>query len=217
MAKSSVSLWSADLTALGDAIQSVSPYADYFHFDIADGHFVPVLLFFPDLMKSLRPLTRVPFEAHLMTLEPERFIPDFVAAGADIIAIQYEACKDAVKTLKFVKELGKQSAMVLAPDTSLDVLEPIIRADLVDIVTILGQQIGTKGKAIEPGTYERIRKVRKMLDDSGKSNISIEADGGIRQNTVGELVKAGADILVPGSLAFQNNFSEIFPWLQGLH
>ncbi len=217
MAKSSVSLWSADLTALGDAVKSVSPYADYFHFDIADGHFVPVLLFFSDLMKSLRPLTNVPFEAHLMTLEPEKFIPDFVEAGADIIALQYEACKDPAETLRYIRTLGKQTAIVLAPDTSLDVLEPLLTFELIDIVTILGQQIGTKGKSIEPGTFERIRKVRQMLDQKGKNNVSIEADGGIRQNTVEDLVKAGADILVPGSLAFKNDFLKIFPWLKGLH
>ncbi|MCK4523035.1 ribulose-phosphate 3-epimerase, partial [Candidatus Aerophobetes bacterium] len=121
----SVSLWSADLTNLGKAVKDLEGYADYFHFDVADGHFVPNLLFFPDLVKSLRPLTNVPFEVHLIVESPERYIDSFAEAGANIISVYPEACKNLTRTLLKIKERNIKVSLSLAPRTSISILKSV--------------------------------------------------------------------------------------------
>ena len=210
----SVSLWSADLTNLGKAVKDLEGYADYFHFDVADGHFAPTLLFFPDLVRSLRPLTDVPFEVHLIVESPERYIDCFAEAGANIISVYPEACKNLTRTLLKIKERNIKVSLSLAPRTSISILKSV--ADMLDFVVIMGTDVGVKGRSLLPSTYQRIAEVKKILEGLRMKNVKIEVDGGIRKKTVPLLIRAGANILVPGSLVFKDNYSQIFSWLRQL-
>lgn len=214
MVKISISLWSGDLTNLGEVIRTSEEYADYFHFDVADGHFVPNFLFFPDLIKALRPLTPVPFDVHLMIQEPERFISVFVDAGADILAIHPKACKDPEGTLIKIKEHGIKSSIVL--DSHLPTEKVRTFARVIDFVTIMGTPVGVKSYSLLPETYDKIREIKKYLLDAKREDVQIIADGGIRKETAPELVRAGANILVLGSLFFKNGYGEITNWLRVL-
>jgi len=215
MVEYSVSLWSADLTNLGKAVRDLEKYADYFHFDVADGHFVPTLLFFPDLIKSLRPLTSVPFDVHLIVSDPDRFIVPFIDAGANIISVYPETCQNLPQTLYKIKNNKVKASVALSPGTPVQVLEPVI--DIIDMIVVMGTKNGIKGCSLLSSTYKRIADVKKMVSTLRKnSDIKIEVDGGIRRETVPHLIEAGADILVPGSLVFKNDYSQIFAWLRQL-
>jgi len=205
--KVSISLWSGDLTNLGEVIRISEEYADYFHFDVADGHFVPNFLFFPDLIKALRPLTRVPFDVHLMIEEPERFISIFVDAGADILTIHPRACKNLEETLIKIKEQRRKASMVLDSHVSTEKVKMF--APLIDFIVVMGTPPGVKGCSLLPETYNEIRHVKKYLSDVRREDVQIVADGGIRKETVPKLVRAGADILVVGSLYFKNRYDQI--------
>ena len=210
--KMSISLWSGDLTNLGEVIRTSEEYADYFHFDVADGHFVPNFLFFPDLIKALRPLTPVPFHVHLMIEEPERFISVFVDAGADILAIHPKTCKNPEGTLMKIKEQGRKSSIVV--DSHVPTEKVKIFTRLIDFVVVMGTPVGVKSCSLLPETYNKIREIKKYLLDAKRENVQIIADGGIRKETAPELVRAGADILVLGSLFFKNRYDEITNWLR---
>ncbi|MDR3201132.1 MAG: ribulose-phosphate 3-epimerase [Spirochaetales bacterium] len=216
MAKCAISLWSADLSRLKDQIALVEKYADYFHIDVGDGHYIPTLLFFPDLVKAVRPHTKVPFEVHLMTRETEKFVEPFIEAGADAIDIHLDACKDGEAVLKTIKAAGKQAGVVLAPDDDINALVPLLEKHLVDIVVCLGTKPGVKGKDLTDVAFTRIRNVKDLLIRQGAGATLLEADGGIRKHTVERIVSSGADMLVPGSLAFNEEGPETLPWLHTL-
>jgi len=212
--KMSISLWSGDLTNLGEVIRTSEEYADYFHFDVADGHFIPNFLFFPDLIKALRPLTPVPFDVHLMIEEPERFISVFIDAGADILAIHPKACKNPEGTLVKIKEHGRKASIVL--DSHVPAEKIKMFAHLIDFVVVMGTPTGVKTCSLLPETYNKIRKIKKYLLDAKRENVQIIADGGIRKETVPKLARAGADIFVLGSLFFKNRYDQITNWLRVL-
>jgi len=214
MAKLSISLWSADLTNLGEAVKETEKYADYFHFDVADGHFVPNFLFFPDLIKALRPLTLVPFEVHLIVEEPERFISLFVDAGANVLAIHPKVCKSPEEVIAKIKSYGIKVSLVLDSDISVEEIKPLV--NMVNFVVVMGTPNGVKGCSLLPETYAKIRKLRKYFSDLNIENVQIEVDGGIRKETVPKLVRAGANILVVGSLFFNNEYNQITKWLKSL-
>jgi ribulose-phosphate 3-epimerase len=215
MALNSISLWSADLSCLKDQILKVEKYADYFHIDVGDGHYIPELLFFPDLVKAIRPHTKVPFEVHLMTKETEKFIMSFIEAGADAVDIHLDACEDGLRAIKTIKSHGKKAGIVLAPDDNIKTLVPLLEQNLLDIVVCLGTKPGVKGKDLSEEAFNRIKDVRALVD-SFTGSIIIEADGGIRKHTVERLVSAGANMLVPGSLAFNAEGPETLPMLKKL-
>ena len=211
MLKVSVSLWSADLTDLGNEVKRVNNYADSFHFDVADGHFASNFLFFPDLIKAVRKKTLVPFEIHMITEHPEKFIDIFVKSGANTMIIYPEATADLRKTIKEIKKQGLKVSVALKPKTSVSILEPIL--DHLDMVTVMGTEIEVKSKAIIPSTYKKIKSVASLIARKGLK-MDIEADGGIRKETVPKLVKAGATVVVAGSLVFNNDMEQIFAWLR---
>ena len=214
MIKLSISLWSAALAKLGEAIKETEKYADYFHFDVADGHFVPNFLFFPDLIKALRPLTSVPFEVHLIIEKPERFVSLFVDAGADVLAIHPRASKNPEEVITKIKNYGIKASLVLDSDVSVEEVKPFI--NMVDFVTVMGTPIGVKGCSLLPQTYTKIRELKEYFSKLNIENVYIEVDGGIRRETAPQLVKAGADILVAGSLFFNNQYDEVSRWLKSL-
>src|SRR6185295_2703979 len=161
MLKCSTSLWSADLSNLAAEIRRVEPYSERFHIDVADGHHVDALLFFPDLVKALRRHTQRPFEVHLMTAEPMRWIDRFVDAGADAFIVSLPSASAALDVLRAIKSAGKAAGICLGLHDRIEDLEPYW--SLLDIVGILGTEIGVKGAAMDPSVPERIRQARAIV------------------------------------------------------
>jgi ribulose-phosphate 3-epimerase len=210
MLKRATSLWSADLANLASEIRRVEPYSTRFHLDVADGHYVPQLLFFPDLVRQLRPHTQLPFEVHLMVTDPLAWIDPFVEAGADTIIFTLDAAADPAGVLRAIRARGKLAGVSLLITEGVDLLEPLW-ADL-DVVTIVGTAMGIKGAGLDPAVPGKIRQARQLIDARGL-NVEIQADGGIRRETVPLLAAAGADSIVPGSLMFKEDPEEMVRWL----
>ncbi len=196
-----LSLWSADLARLADDLQRMEPWADLYHFDVSDAHFVPGLLFFPDLVAALRPLTRKPFHVHLMTENPLGLIDEFVDAGADIVSVHAENGPLVPAALERIGARGRGRGIVLGPDVPVEVVAPHL--EVLDIVTLMGTPMGVKGRGLVPQAAARMRALAALVEAGGAAGrVRLEADGGIRANTVPLLRAAGADLVVMGSLAF---------------
>jgi ribulose-phosphate 3-epimerase len=199
MLKCAASLWSADLTNLAAEIKRVEPYTDRFHIDVADGQYVNLLLFFPDLVKAMRPHTHRHFEVHLITSNPLNWVKPFVQAGADSIIFYLDAADDPGAVIQAIQSTGCKVGISLRIEDPVDLLDPYWES--LDIVTILGTPMGVKGVSMEPTTPDKIRRARAIINRRGL-HTEIEADGGIRRETVPLLHAAGADVIVPGSLMF---------------
>ncbi len=210
MLRLSASLWSADLSNLATEIRGVDPFVDSYHLDVADGHYVPSLLFFPDLVRALRPHTRKPFEVHLMTREPAAWIEPFVEAGADTLIFCHDSARDAAGIVRAIRHLGRSAGVSLALGESLSVLDELLPE--LHVVTLMGTEVGIKGVGMDPRQPERIRALRGLIRQRGLP-VQIQADGGIRRETVPLLAAAGADSIVPGSLLFGGDPAELRRWL----
>ena len=202
MLKCSTSLWSADLANLAGEIRRAEPYSERFHLDVADGHYVPNLLFFPDLVKALRPHTRIPLEAHLMVTDPLEWIKPFVDSGVDGFIVCFDSTKNPGAVIKAIKAAGKFAGISLAISEPLELLDSLW--EQLDVVTIIGTALGIKGASLDPSIPAKIRQARQIISDR-KLKCEIEADGGIRRETVPLLKAAGADFIVPGSLMFKED------------
>ena len=213
MLKCSTSLWSADLAQLAAEMRRVEPYSERWHIDVADGHYVKNLLFFPDQVKALRPHSRLPFEVHLMTTDPLGWIEPFVEAGADGIIFCLDSAAHPGLVLEAIKRRGKQAGVSLLITEPLDVVEPYW-ADL-DVLCVVGTAMGIKGAGMDAGVPGKIRSARELIQQRGLKT-EIEADGGIRRETVPLLAAAGADYIVPGSLMFKEDPLAMRKWLATL-
>ncbi len=213
MLRCSTSLWSADLANLASEIKRVEPYSDRFHLDVADGHYVKNLLFFPDLVKALRRHTRVPFEAHFMVTEPLEWIEPFVEAGADGIIFCLDSARDPAAVLRTIKAGGKKAGVSLLISEPLELLVPLW--EQLDVLTIVGTAMGIKGASMDPAILGKIREARAIISQR-KLPVEIEVDGGIRRETVPLIKAAGADFIVPGSLMFKEDPPVIRQWLESL-
>ncbi len=211
MLKCSTSLWSADLSNLGAEIRRVEPYSERFHLDVADGHYVKNLLFFPDQVKALRPHTRVPFEVHLMVTKPLDWIEPFVEAGADGFIFCFDSMQNPAAVLSATRSAGKAAGVSLLITESLEVLEPYW--EQLDLVTIVGTAMGIKGASMDSSVPGKIRRARRIISDRGLK-VQIEVDGGIRRETVPLIHAAGADWIVPGSLMFKEDPTSMRQWLK---
>jgi len=211
-----LSIWSANLTVLGDEIRRMDPWVDLFHFDVSDAHFVPGLLFFPDLVAALRPLTRRPFHVHLMVERPDQLVQPFLEAGADRISVHVENGRVGVAAIEQIRQSGKSAGIAVALETSLEETLPYL--DRIDSILLMGTRLGMKGQGLAPEAAGRIRSMRSLLDAQGYTGrIKIFADGGIRQTTVPTIRSAGADGIVPGSLIFGSVDPEgTFRWIHSL-
>jgi len=210
MLKCSTSLWSADLSNLAAEIRRVEPYTERFHLDVADGHYVRNMLFFPDLVRTLRKHTAKPFEIHLMVTDPLAWIEPFADAGADIILFCFDAAKDPGAVLDKIKTYQKKAGVSLLIDESLDLLEPYWPK--LDVLTIVGTAMGIKGASMDASVPAKIVKAHDTISQRGLQT-EVEADGGIRRETVPLLAKAGVDYIVPGSLMFGSDPAEMRQWL----
>lgn len=210
MLKCSTSLWSADLTNLAADMKRVEPYSDCFHLDVADGHYTPTMLFFPDLVAQLRPHTSLPMEVHLMTTNPLEWIKPFDEAGVDGFIFCYDSVEHLPTAIEAVRACGRKVGISLGLNEPVDLLEPYW-ADL-DLVTICGTAMGIKGAGLHPTIPDKIREAKQSIRRAGAST-EIQADGGIRENTVPLLAQAEADWIVPGSLMFNGHPAELKLWL----
>ena len=212
--KCATSLWSADLADLAAEIKRVEPYSERFHLDVADGLLVDKLLFFPDLVAAMRPHTKLPFEVHLITRDPARWVEPFVDAGGDVFIFYLNAGGDSGgDVIDRIQAHGKQAGISLGVADSLDLLEPYW--EQISIVTIVGTDIGDKGLDMNPSVPARVARCRQIVDERGLG-VEIEADGGIRRHTVPLLKAAGADYIVPGSLMFGEDPAQMRQWLEAL-
>lgn len=213
MLKCSTSLWSADLSNLAAEMKRVEPYSERFHLDVCDGHYVRNMLFFPDLVRALRPHSGLPFEVHLQTKDPLGWVDPFVEAGADIVIFALDSAKDPGEVIRRIKSKGQRAGLSLLISEDADLVEPYWR-DL-DVLTILGTAMGIKGAEMDPCVPAKIRKARDRIRRLGVKT-EIQADGGIRRHTVPEIADAGADWIVPGSLMFKEDPPEMRRWLANL-
>ena len=196
------SILSADFSKLGDEIKAVeSAGADWIHVDVMDGHFVPNITIGPLVVEAARKATSLPLDVHLMIENPERYIPDFVKAGADLIAVQVEACVHLNRTIQMIKEFDVRAGAVLNPSTPLTSLEWIF--DDIDFVMIMSVNPGFGGQKFIPYSLDKIRELRKIIEKRGR-NILIEVDGGVKENNIKSISDAGADVFVAGSAIFNS-------------
>ena len=201
MIKIAPSILASDFANLGREVRSLADWqADWVHFDVMDGHFVPNLSFGPPILSAIRPLTKLPIDVHLMVEEPARFIPWFLDAGADIITIHVEAEKHLHRALQQIHEAGRKAGVVLNPGT------PAIAAKEVlpycDLVLVMSVNPGYGGQKFIPESVAKIAELRRMIDERGL-HTEIEVDGGIYPDTAKLCIDAGATVFVAGSAVFQ--------------
>lgn len=200
MIKISPSILSADFARLGEEIRAIDVGgADYIHIDVMDGHFVPNITIGPLLVAAVRKVTRKPLDVHLMIENPDRYIPDFAKAGADLITVHQEAVPHLHRTIQLIKSLGKKAGVSINPATPVATLDVIL--DDLDLVLLMSVNPGFGGQSFIPATLAKIAALRQRITERGLA-VEIEIDGGVKADNIGQIAAAGADVFVAGSAVF---------------
>ena len=205
--KISPSILSCNFSKLGEEIRSLEKAgADLIHIDVMDGHFVPNITIGPEVIKKIRPLTKVPFDVHLMISPVDNFIEDFANAGSDIITIHPEATKDLKKSIKLIKKFDKKVGISLNPNSEIILIEPYLND--IDLILVMSVNPGFAGQKFKPEVLKKLEKIKKIIV-SKNLKIDLEIDGGINfQNSI-DAKNAGANILVSGSTIFNENNGDL--------
>ena len=194
------SILSADFSRLGEEVRAVEAAgADVIHVDVMDGHFVPNITIGPLVVKAVRAVTSLPVDVHLMITNPDRYLQDFIDAGADWVTVHVEACVHLHRTLTYIRSQGKKAGAVLNPATSLSTLDYVLEE--VDLVMLMSVNPGFGGQSFIESTLAKTSKLRQMLDAVNPS-AGIEIDGGVSPATIGRIASAGANIFVAGSAIY---------------
>jgi ribulose-phosphate 3-epimerase len=209
------SILSADFSRLGEEIHTVEAAgADWIHIDVMDGHFVPNITMGPLVVEAVRRVTKLPLDVHLMIETPDRLIADFARAGADLIAVQVEACVHLHRSIQLIREAKVKAGVVLNPATPLAAIEWVL-AD-VDFVLVMSVNPGFGGQQFIPSSLEKITRLRTMIQARGLSTL-IQVDGGVNAGTIGAVSAAGADVFVAGSAIFGSpNYADTIASLRRL-
>lgn len=196
------SILSANFAKMGEEVQSLEQSgADLVHCDVMDGVFVNNITFGIKMVEDLRKITKLPLDCHLMIVHPEKYVERFAKAGADIITVHYEACKDNLKeVLELIKSTGVKCGAVINPDTPVDKIKDVIL--LCDMVLVMSVFPGFGGQKFIPSAFDKLREIRAIINASGKE-IDLEIDGGVTAENVAEIKAAGANVIVAGSAVFK--------------
>jgi len=201
--KISPSILSADFSKLGEEIVALEKAgADYIHIDVMDGHFVPNITIGPEVIKRLRPVTKLPFDVHLMIAPVNNFIKDFADAGADIITFHPEATENISETISLIKKLEKKVGVSLKPKSQLNLIENHLSE--IDLILIMSVEPGFGGQKFMPEVLNKMKKLRNLVNEK-KLNVDIEIDGGINFDNSKKAKEYGANILVSGSTVFKEH------------
>jgi ribulose-phosphate 3-epimerase len=200
MKKIAPSILSADFSRLGDEVRAVEKGgADYIHVDVMDGHFVPNITIGPLVVDAVRKVTKLPLDVHLMIADPDRYVPEFAAAGADIIVVHAEATNHLHRTIQLIKSFGKRAGVSLNPATPLNHLDHIVEE--LDLVLLMTVNPGFGGQSFIEACIPKIHSMRAMLDKRGLET-ELEVDGGVKTDNIARISSAGADVFVAGSAVF---------------
>ena len=205
--KISPSILSADFSKLGEEIINLEKAgADYIHIDVMDGHFVPNITIGPEVIKRLRPITKLVFDVHLMIAPVDNFIKDFAEAGADIITFHPEATKNLSNTIGLIKSFGKKVGVSLKPESPISLIESYL--EQLDLILIMSVNPGFGGQKFMPEVLDKMKKLKEIVDHK-KLEIDIEIDGGINFENSQKVKNCGANILGSGSTVFKENKGDL--------
>lgn len=196
------SILSADFAKMGEEVRAMQACgADVIHYDVMDGVFVNNITFGLKMLEDIRPYTTLPIDAHLMIVNPEKYVERFAKAGADIITVHWEACKDNLReVLELIKSTGVKCGAVINPDTPVEKIKDVI--PLCDMVLVMSVFPGFGGQKFIPSALDKLREIRAIINESGR-DIDLEIDGGITAENVHLVKEAGANVIVAGSAIFK--------------